>query len=622
MSTSVRNNIGDDVQLDTPAAEPKPRSWFLGPKGRRAAFWAIVVVLGLLQAWSHRLLVDHDGVQYLDIAENYSRGAWSSAINAYYSPLYSWLLALLLLLRLPRWWESTLLHAVNFSGYLGAYACFELFLQEIIRRQRRRLANSERVGLSENAWATLGLGIFLYSTLFMANISGSSGQGDGSTPDIFVLLFVFLAAGLLARIHDGRSRVWTYAAFGAALAFGYLAKAAMFPISLAFLTVAAVISLRSRKAAVAFAAAPLCFSLIAGAWIAALSHSTGRYTFGDAGTLNFRWEVADRENPAEWGGQTEKDEHLVHPPRQISLNPPVYEFATPVAGTFPLWYGSSYWLEGYKFHFSKAGQLRVLHEGYNNYRAMLDNQKEYLALLFLLIIVQGALINYFKSLLRQWVLWIPAIAALGLYLVVRVEPRYVAAFLVMLWMSLFVAVQLPRNDLIQRFAQWAVIAAVLTTSVNLLHEGFADFHTILRNAPSEQSQVAESLRQMGILNGEVLATIGIPRDSYYWARLAGVRVISEIPTPNVNQYWFASPDTQQRVRSLFAQAGAVAIVTDAMPAAERFPQSSIPVRFPGWERIGSTSYFIFRLPNESQLHGPAVESKLSQESGRPILPDE
>jgi len=300
----------------------------------------------------------------------------------------------------------------------------------------------------------------------------------------------------------------------------------------------------------------------------------------------------------------------------------VYEFATPVVGTFPLWYGSSYWLQGYKFHFSKAGQLRVLHEGYNNYRAMLDNQKEYLALVFLLIIVQGAVIGYFKSLLRQWVLWFPAIAACGLYLLVRVEPRYVAAFLVMLWMSSFAAVRLPRNDLIQRFAQWAVIAAVLTTSVNLLHEGFADFHTILRNAPSEQSQVAEGLRTMGILNGQFLATIGIPHDSYYWARLAGVRVISEIPTPNVNQYWFASADTQERVRSLFAEAGAVAIVTDAMPAAERFPQSSIPVRFPGWERIGSTSYFIFRLPNESQLHGPAVESKLLQESSQQVLPEE
>ena len=63
----------------------------------------------------------------------------------------------------------------------------------------------------------------------------------------------------------------------------------------------------------------------------------------------------------------------------------------------------------------------------------------------------------------------------------------------MLWMSLFAAVKLPRKDPIQQFARWAVIAAVLATGVNLLHEGFADFHTILRNARSEQSQVAQGL---------------------------------------------------------------------------------------------------------------------------------
>jgi 4-amino-4-deoxy-L-arabinose transferase-like glycosyltransferase len=602
-----------------PAADPSSSKqgfemWFWRASGRRAAFWTIVVVLGFLQAWSHRLLVDHDGVAYLDVAENYARGAWSAAINGYYSPFYSWLLALALLLKFPRSWESTLLHLVNFVGYVGAFASFEFFVRELIRKEKSSLHPEEReAGLSESAWHTLGLGLFLYATLFMANISGSSGQGDGSTPDIFVLLFVFLAAGLLMRMQSGKAGFWTYAGFGVALAFGYLAKAAMLPISLVFLAVAGLISLKRTKVALAFILAAVCFALIAGTWIAALSHATGRYTFGDAGTLNFRWEVADRANPAEWGGQTEENEDLVHPPRRLWINPPVYEFATPIVGTFPLWYGSSYWLEGSKFHFSRVGQLRKLHEGYNNYRAMLDNQKEYLVLLFLLMIVQGAIIGYFKAFLRRWILWFPATAACGLYLLVRVEPRYVAPFLVMLWMSLFAAVKLPRNDLIQRLAGWAVLAAVLTTGVNLLHEGFADFHSILRNAPSEQFQVAEGLRSINVVEGQSLATIGIPHDSYYWARLSGVRVVSEIPTPNVNQYWFASPDTQEKVRSVFAQTGAVAIVTDAMPAAERFPQSGIPVSFPGWERIGSTSYFVFPLRTEAPLRRAAVEGKLLQD---------
>src|ERR1700730_1252528 len=79
----------------------------------REIYWSIVIVLGFLQAWSHRLQVAHDGVSYLDVADNYARGAWSAAINGYWSPLYSWLLAPGEYLQIPRRWESTYLHLIN-----------------------------------------------------------------------------------------------------------------------------------------------------------------------------------------------------------------------------------------------------------------------------------------------------------------------------------------------------------------------------------------------------------------------------------------------------------------------------------------------------------------------------
>ena len=114
----------------------------------------------------------------------------------------------------------------------------------------------------------------------------------------------------------------------------------------------------------------------------------------------------------------------------------------------------------------------------------------------------------------------------------------------------------------------------------LVRGEISDFHSILRHTASEQAEVAAGLRKLGVLEGQSVATIGIPRDSYYWARLAGLRVIAVIPTPNVNQYWFAPAGTQEKVRSSFAEAGAVAIVTDAMPAAVTFPQTSISVSLP------------------------------------------
>jgi 4-amino-4-deoxy-L-arabinose transferase-like glycosyltransferase len=617
MSSKVQDVTSDvDVQVLAGFNSSKQgfETRFWGAGGRRAAFWTIVVVFGFLQAWSHRLLVDHDGVAYLDIAENYARGAWSSAINAYYSPLYSWLMAVVMLLKLPRSWESTLLHMVNLAGYLGAYASFEFFLRQLIRtEQGNPHSQHDQAGLTENAWQTLGLGLFLYSTLFMANLSGHSGQGDpGSTPDIFVMLFIFLAMGLLVRIQSGQARAGSYSMLGALLGLGYLAKTVMFPLAFVFMAVAGLVSLRRSTKITTFLLVPVCFALVAGPWIAVLSHAERRYTFGDAGMLTYRWEAGPQANPSEWGGQTQEQEResLVHPPRRLFLDPPVYEFATPVAGTFPLWYGNSYWLRGLKFHFSRVGQLRIIHEGYNNYRSILDSQKEYLTLFLLLILLQGAALQYFKVFLRGWVLWFPALAACGLYLLVRVEPRYVAPFIVILWLAGFAAVKLPRNQIVRRVAMWAVVAAVLATGIDILHEGLADFHVVARNASSQQAEVARGLRTLGIQEGQTLATIGIPLDSFYWARLAGVRVISEIPTPSVNQYWFASSDTQEKVRTLFAQAGAVAIVTDAMPAAVHFPEYNIPISVPGWERIGSTSYFFFPLRTEAPVQRAAVESKV------------
>ena len=615
MSSNVQIAATDRQTFVTTAPGEQPRGiWYAEARRRRAIYWTIVVVLGFLQVWSHRLLVDHDGVAYVDIAENYARGAWSSAINAYYSPLYSWLLALgLRLLQVPRSLESTLLHLINFAGYLGAYACFEFLLREVIREERANVQPEDQTtGLSETAWHTLGLGLFLYSTMCMANLSGRSGQGDpGSTPDIFVVLFVFLAAGLLKRMQSGRAQAGTYCLFGAALGFGYFAKTVMFPLSFVFLAVAGLISIQ-RKRVLFFLLAPVCFALVVGPWIITLSHVQRQFTFGDAGRLTYRWLVGPEANPVEWGGQTEEAENLVHPPRRLRVDPPVYEFATPVAGTFPLWYGSSYWLSGWKFHFSRIGQMRILRQSYNTYWEMLRDQKEFLVLLLALVLVQGRVRDYFKTFLAGWVIWLPALAGLGMYALVRVEPRYVAPFTATLWISLFVATRLPKKDGFQQFAQCAVAAVVVTTCAYIVRTEISDFHSILRGSPSEQVEVAAGLRKLGVLEGQSLATIGIPRDSYYWARLAHVRVIAEIPTPNVNQYWFAPSSTQENVRSLFAQTGAVAIVTDTVPTAVVYPESSSPASFPGWERIGGTSYFLFRLQPQATLHGGQANSQVLQ----------
>ena len=100
----------------------------------RLALWALAAGLGGLEAFAGRHVVNPDGIAYLDIADAYGRGDWTSALNAYWSPLYSWLLAgVFAVVRPPPYWECAVVHAVNFVVFLVALAAFEWLLSELLR---------------------------------------------------------------------------------------------------------------------------------------------------------------------------------------------------------------------------------------------------------------------------------------------------------------------------------------------------------------------------------------------------------------------------------------------------------------------------------------------------------
>src|SRR5690242_12335485 len=93
----------------------------------------VALVLGFLQTWANAFYIEPDGVNYLDIAQAYLRRDWTNALNAYWSPFYSWLLALV------QWafhpspsWESTFLHLLNFVMFLFALAGFEFFFNRLL----------------------------------------------------------------------------------------------------------------------------------------------------------------------------------------------------------------------------------------------------------------------------------------------------------------------------------------------------------------------------------------------------------------------------------------------------------------------------------------------------------
>ena len=69
----------------------------------------------------------------------------------------------------------------------------------------------------------------------------------------------------------------------------------------------------------------------------------------------------------------------------------------------------------------------------------------------------------------------------------------------------------------------------------------------------------------------------------YWARLARVRIVAEIPEWGVENFWAADPDIKQRVLETFARTGAKVIIAERVPAS---PSTS------AWQRIAQTDYYV------------------------------
>src|SRR5262245_3270190 len=90
----------------------------------RAIFWLLATVVGILHVLAGFSYMDGDGMSYLDVGDAYVRGDWN--INAYWSPLYPYIIGLALFFLKPSpFWEFPVVHLVNFIIYLCALGCFD-----------------------------------------------------------------------------------------------------------------------------------------------------------------------------------------------------------------------------------------------------------------------------------------------------------------------------------------------------------------------------------------------------------------------------------------------------------------------------------------------------------------
>jgi hypothetical protein len=560
-----------------------------------AIFWFIAIVLGALQAWTNLYSLSSDDIiSYLDIGDAYLRGEWNVAINGYWSPLYSWLLGLTMLVLKPSpYWEFPVVKLVNFLIYLFALVCFEFFLHQLVFYYREQIsqAPSTSFKIPKWAWIVSGYTLFIWSSLQWIGIYCD-------TPDMCVAAFVYLAAGLVLRIHKRSENWFNFIMLGAVLGFSYLSKAAMFPIAFVFLAVSIFsvgFSISSlRRALPQILASILIFTLISTPFIVALSTAKGRLTFGDTGKLNYSWIVASEVKPYRfWQGNESGSGTPKHPPRKIFDNPEVFEFGTPVGGTYPPWYDPSYWYEGLKIKFNFTRQIAILVENAIYYYYLLGSLIfGYLILVFL----SGKFWLSVKNLTESWRLLIPAVAGNGIYMLAQNMPeqiidrqpstRYIAAFIVLLFAGVFSSVRLNDSQETKRVITGMTIAALVTIGGQLFYQN-SQYLLLLRHPEQHiQWQVADSLKQLGFQAGEKIAIIGkYTFPSYHWARLARAKIVAEIP--DETSFWDKDAAVRSEVIKTIQRTGATVIVQK--PGLQIPPDCISAI---GWQEIGNTGYYV------------------------------
>jgi len=455
VAASIRQISTAPDQMVSSWDNPRLSSWM------HRIFWVLGISLGLVEAMATRFTMNVDGIMYLDLGNAYFNHNWNAAVNGYLSPLYPWLLgAAIRLFRAPMYWESTVVHFLNWIVFLVSMGAFELLILEVCRSNRIASGEDDLIRpLPEWVLQALGYSLFLYAGLVWIS-------AEIVTPDQCVAAVMYLVAALLLKL-QGKNAGWRWhAILGILLGVGYLVKAILLPVGLVILITTPFLGTRERFWR-GFARAGLTaflFAAVAAPLIIALSLSKGRLTSGETGKIAYAQMVDGLVNYRYWQGEGNLGTPK-HPSRKLWSNPDVYEFATPVGGTYPLWYDTSYWFDGVKARFDVAGQLRVLKGTLRLLADCLLEQAALLVVLVSLIFVDFGAYSYGRQVASAWAVWIPAVVGIGLYTLIWFEPRYVGGFLTIIGLTWFGAIRLFPSEnewfLIIKYKRLAAFSSTL-----------------------------------------------------------------------------------------------------------------------------------------------------------------
>jgi hypothetical protein len=571
--------------------------------------------------------IDGDAVAYMDLGDLLRAHHWAGIVNGYWHPMYPAFLALgHTLFQATLSTELRAYYFVNFGIFLLGMVAVVCFTDSIMRLRESASqpvsgSASQRVGFLLDRTMLRTLGLTLLVTASQRELSLGKIRPDA----LLQAFLLFAMAALLAHLATNRLR---YAALmGVALGCAYLTKSFAFVfafVCILSLVVFRWIWLKHRPARIISAAlvALLCFAVVAGPYVAALSHQRHRFDFGDSGALNYAWYVGGTGKmhlqPYQTAQFGSSEVQLKHPEKELLHTPLILSYAAMPYGTYPDWFDTTYWNEQIKPHFSLRQDLPRATRDSVLFVRYLFNHPEALLLLALLVVLGGRPeLRWRPGRPGTNAFWLPplllGVAIWGIYAIVNTEERYVTVAYLSILLPLFAALRLPqpRSEAELHVAQNAaanlrftasalvVLLALLATgeSLRIVLEDRREI--VMMGHPGGWTSptmihVAGGLESLGVHPGENVACIGHTAclNDPYWARLAGVRILTEIYDPETPVYSFLAdlPNREQAIDVVRAQ-GAKVLVGDF----GNFRVSDSDPAFRDWRQLGGTTFYALPL---------------------------
>ena len=537
-------------------------------------WWAIGLLWAGMQAWSNRYSMNPDGMSYLDIASETLKSGPHNLVNGHWSPLYPALISLVFLIFHPTpALEFPAVHLLNFFLFAAVLGCFTFFVTFWLG------SDDEKPEYT----VPFCFGIFLWFTMEFTTVSEVS-------PDLCMTGMLLLAAGMCCRISLLGASWTSWGVLGGILGLGYYTKSPLFVLGLILLAILFIWPPSQNFSRSRLLFAGLVFLIVTAPWVALISERVGHPSISETARLNYEWQVNRMPLYTGWTGGADNSHGIPeHPPRILIASPETLEFAGPAKGTYPLWYDPSYWYAGAKIRLNPGEQLTAIKTTLAAYYQLVIMTPGLLAgVLMLAISIRKRTVSCIPDRNSKWLMsW--ALCGLATYAVVHVEPRYVGAFFVLFWLTVYRAFW----SRVKEGARAAILVTVLCTlyipSSIILAAATAQAVRERTKKP-DYMVIGEALSAASVNRGNRLAVVGPCLDAYY-ARYVGTTIVAQVV--DSDGFWRLPEERLDLVKKSLAKLGVKAIVSRDRPVSSIYGG--------GWQDVVAPSgarYSILALKTE------------------------